>query len=163
MSSHHAEEVLTKYKSTHQIQLLNAVKHLGSIRTLDELSNQITVLTNRYLNASYTYVYLYDEEDLGYVNTSIKNENNDKSLEDYEHIKENNYLIKYLRYRKEVFICSEVNDWATTTQLPELVEISNLCVSLKAGLIVPLIDVTLLGFIIVGEPRQKMNFILKIL
>ncbi|MCP4482062.1 MAG: hypothetical protein GY817_04585 [bacterium] len=154
MSNNYADEVLKKYQNTQQTQLSNAIKQLFSIRTLLELASKVTVLTNRYLQSEYTYLYLYDKKNLGYKKIAVDKIEGalDVDLEVLDNIKETNYLMKYLRHRKEVILCSEIHEWAQTTKTLELAEASFACEKLKASLIVPLIGYNLARLYCCGRP-----------
>lgn len=152
VSSNYAEEVLRKYKNIHQLELLNAVKHLGSIRTVPELAKHTISLIIRYLHAQSARLYLYDESLQGYVRIYIRDEKDNLP----ELVKERHYLMKYLRYRKEVVFCKDLCKWAEESKSQEFIDAAELAQALKAALIVPLMDVTLLGFLVI-EPRRDSD------
>jgi diguanylate cyclase (GGDEF)-like protein len=151
MSTNYAEQVLNTYKNTDQMELLNAIKHLGSLRNIPELSKQLIGLTNRYLTSESSRLYLYSDEKQGYIISSTNLENKNLS----ELIKENHCLMKYIKQRKEIVSCDELYKWAEASKSQDLIEAAELSKKLNATLIVPLIDVTLLGFIIIGERKEK--------
>ncbi|MFC1485384.1 GGDEF domain-containing protein, partial [bacterium] len=150
MSSDYAEQALKKYKSTEQMQLLKATKHMGVFDDIKELAYYICELSNRTVNAKYTYIYLYDEKKRAYVLMAVIGKNNLPKI-----IKEQHYLVKYLRQRNEIIVCDKLDEWAKESRSKDFEEASKLAKKLNATLIAPFAYLTLLGFVIVGEKNEE--------
>ncbi|MCP4482882.1 MAG: diguanylate cyclase [bacterium] len=151
-----AEKALSDYKLKHQNQILTAIKYLSETKDIDDFHHQIVALINRYLNSKYTAIYLYDDQTNSYFCKALRQEGGELSS---DRIEEENYLIKYLKQRKEIILFHSIQRSLEGEKTIDFKEsgITTKCKNLE--LIVPLIDMdSLLGFIVIGKPKEKDRY-----
>ena len=154
LSNNYAEEVLQKYKTTYQMQLLRETRKIGAIRDIDDLTTHIVSLVNRSVNAEYTYLYLYDETKRVYTLQKGSKQNLNLPL----FVKEEQHLMKHLRQNKDILLYDTLKKWADDAPFQAVQEAESLARQLEATIIVPLIDITLLGFLVIGNKRDEGRF-----
>jgi diguanylate cyclase (GGDEF)-like protein len=146
-----SELILTEFKNTYQVQLLEESKRLGAIRNKKDLCTYSVKLINRLLNSSQTKIFILDEDKKNFYDPNGKSSSQ---------IKSTNYLIKYLTETKELVLASTLEKWAKEIKIKEMVEASQTAKELKASIIIPLIDITqVIGFLTISnKSEQKQTY-----
>ena len=151
--NHISEKILTKYKTTYQVQLLEESKRLGDIRDLTKFCEHSRKLVNRLLNASETNFWIYNEDKKIYIKHVL---NEDGVLVPSEILPETNYLITYLNDIKDMVLTIDLEKLAKNSHLKDLEEAADTARNMNATIIIPLIDVShLLGFLTVSNRPNK--------
>jgi diguanylate cyclase (GGDEF)-like protein len=148
-SDNYAKEILERYKDTYQTQVVDELRRAGNYRTVKELFEYGAKLTNRSVKAEYVYFYGYDYKTHEYV--YIAGTKNDKTLP--KRIKESDALMKYLRDVGKMVSKNQLKKWADETKSQEFIRAYERIEELKGCYIGPFIDITLLGFFVVGEKQ----------
>ncbi|MCP4481967.1 MAG: diguanylate cyclase [bacterium] len=154
LSYNYAEKALSQYKATYQMHFLRETRKIGEIRDLNKLIIHILSLLNHSVNSKHTYLYLYDESKRVYMLQQVSSTEHDLPF----FVKEDEYLMSYLRGHKDILLYDSVKKWAYETRFSDMQAANALASKLKATVIIPLIDTTLLGFLVVGDKIDKKHF-----
>jgi diguanylate cyclase (GGDEF)-like protein len=150
ISSNYAEELLKKYKNTNQKMLLNETKRLSEIRDIDLLCEHSKKVVNRLLNVKDVEIFLYDRVNKkDYVSTNGTEE---------IRVNEDNYLVKYLIQTNEIVATADLKKWAEESKLKDLKEAVEMAEKIKARFVIPLTDKKLLGFLIVDNKFESLEY-----
>jgi diguanylate cyclase (GGDEF)-like protein len=153
ISAKHAEEILTKYKKTFQVDLINEIKKFGRINNLDQLCKHTQKVINRYLFGSDTIIYIINEKTHTYQYKGDIEKINGKPKE----ISENNYFINYLKQQEGIIAIDSLQRATKEAKINELSEALEVAKKLKSNIIIPLSYIEFLGFISIENQTNNEN------